>query len=94
MTTTAIVFPGQGSQKLGMLNDHYARFNEIKETYDEANDALGFNLWQITQEDEVKLKLEADLRQLKIDYGYEVSDHEEDSKVKSRHITLDENNGD
>lgn len=55
MTTTAIVFPGQGSQKLGMLNDHYARFNEIKETYDEANDALGFNLWQITQEDEVKL---------------------------------------
>jgi hypothetical protein len=42
----------------------------------------------------VKLKLEADLRQLKIDYGYEVSDHEEDSKVKSRHITLDENNGD
>lgn len=55
MTTTAIVFPGQGSQKLGMLNDYYTRFNEVKQTFTEANDALGFDLWQITQENEDKL---------------------------------------
>lgn len=55
MTTTAIVFPGQGSQKLGMLGDYYARFNEVKQTFAEANDALGFDLWQITQENEDKL---------------------------------------
>ncbi|WHN65542.1 ACP S-malonyltransferase [Cysteiniphilum sp. QT6929] len=55
MTKTAIVFPGQGSQKLGMLDDYYARFNEVKQTFTEANDALGFDLWQITQENEDKL---------------------------------------
>lgn len=55
MTKTAIVFPGQGSQKLEMLNDYYTRFNEVKETFTEANDALGFDLWQITQENEDKL---------------------------------------
>ena len=55
MKKTAIVFPGQGSQKLGMLSDYYTHFNEVRETFVEAHDALGFNLWQIIQEDEIKL---------------------------------------
>ncbi len=55
MIKTAIVFPGQGSQKLGMLSDYYARFSEVKETFDEANDALDFDLWHIIQHDEDKL---------------------------------------
>ena len=55
MTKTAIVFPGQGSQKLGMLNDYYTQFDEVKKTFIETNDALGFDLWHIIQHDENKL---------------------------------------
>lgn len=55
MTKKAIIFPGQGSQNLGMLSDHYKRFKEVKETFTEANDTLGFDLWQIIQNDENKL---------------------------------------
>lgn len=55
MVDTAIVFPGQGSQRLGMLNDYYIHFNEVKETFMEANEALGFNLWNIIQNNEIQL---------------------------------------
>ncbi|WP_440683498.1 ACP S-malonyltransferase [Cysteiniphilum halobium] len=55
MTKTAIVFPGQGSQKSGMLSDYYTHFSEVSDTFSEANEALGFDLWQIIQEDETKL---------------------------------------
>jgi [acyl-carrier-protein] S-malonyltransferase len=45
----AFVFPGQGSQSVGMLADFYSEFPEVKATFDEANDALGYDLWDLVQ---------------------------------------------
>jgi len=47
--TTAFVFPGQGSQSLGMQADLAAQHSVIAETYSEASDVLGFDLWDLTQ---------------------------------------------
>jgi [acyl-carrier-protein] S-malonyltransferase len=41
---TALLFPGQGSQRVGMGRDLCAREPLAKAVYDEANDALGFSL--------------------------------------------------
>ncbi len=41
------VFPGQGSQSLGMMNDLSNHFPVVKETFDQASDILGKNLWEI-----------------------------------------------
>ena len=41
----AAVFPGQGSQSLGMLADLATEHAEIKATFEEASDILGHNLW-------------------------------------------------
>jgi [acyl-carrier-protein] S-malonyltransferase len=48
----AIVFPGQGSQSLGMLADLADNFSIVKDTFTEASDLLGFDLWKITQENQ------------------------------------------
>jgi len=45
----AFVFPGQGSQSVGMLADFYSDFPEVKATFDEANEALGYDLWDLVQ---------------------------------------------
>ncbi|MFZ9034543.1 MAG: ACP S-malonyltransferase [Francisellaceae bacterium] len=55
MSKLAVVFPGQGSQSLGMLKDYYEQHEIIKATFKEASQALGFDLWQLITEDEVKL---------------------------------------
>lgn len=44
------VFPGQGSQSVGMLKDLAADFGEVKSTFDEASDALDLDLWALTQD--------------------------------------------
>jgi len=44
-----IVFPGQGSQSVAMLADLAAAFPLVSETFQEASDALGFDLWKMTQ---------------------------------------------
>jgi [acyl-carrier-protein] S-malonyltransferase len=44
-----IVFPGQGSQTVGMLADLAADFSEITGTFNEASAVLGYDLWQLTQ---------------------------------------------
>lgn len=46
----AFVFPGQGSQSLGMLADVAAKYPIISKTFDEASNTLGFDLFQLTQE--------------------------------------------
>ena len=43
----SIVFPGQGSQSVGMLGDIAAQFGEVKETFTEASDLLGYDMWKL-----------------------------------------------
>ena len=51
----AIVFPGQGSQSLGMLSDLSSNFSILKDIFSEASDALDMDLWRVVQEDEEAL---------------------------------------
>ncbi|MEK1840528.1 MAG: acyltransferase domain-containing protein, partial [Pseudomonas sp.] len=46
----AFVFPGQGSQSLGMLAELGAQHPVVLETFKEASDALGYDLWALTQQ--------------------------------------------
>ncbi len=46
----AFVFPGQGSQAVGMLADLAAESPLVRETFDEASAALGYDLWQLVQQ--------------------------------------------
>ncbi|OTG89134.1 ACP S-malonyltransferase [Acinetobacter sp. ANC 3813] len=49
---TAFLFPGQGSQKVGMLADLAEQFSGVQATFAEASEAVGFDLWQIAQSGE------------------------------------------
>lgn len=49
MSKTAFVFPGQGSQRVGMLAEFGDR-TAVRQTFQEASGALGYDLWQLTQE--------------------------------------------
>jgi [acyl-carrier-protein] S-malonyltransferase len=44
--TVALVFPGQGSQSLGMLNSVTAEHPVVRATVDEASAVLGYDLWE------------------------------------------------
>ncbi|WP_340147242.1 ACP S-malonyltransferase [Ruminiclostridium josui] len=44
MIKTAILFPGQGSQYVGMGSDLYQRSSIARQTFEEANDVLGFDI--------------------------------------------------
>ena len=48
-TSLAFVFPGQGSQSLGMLAELGAAHPLVIDTFKEASDALGYDLWAVTQ---------------------------------------------
>ena len=52
MNEHAIVLPGQGSQKVGMLSDYYEQFNIVRSTFEESSKELGFDLWDIIQNKE------------------------------------------
>jgi [acyl-carrier-protein] S-malonyltransferase len=47
----AIIFPGQGSQSVGMLSDLAENFPVVKDTFSFASDVLGFDLWKLSQTD-------------------------------------------
>lgn len=46
----AFVFPGQGSQQVGMLSDLAEQYPLIQETFAEASNALGYDLWALVSE--------------------------------------------
>ena len=43
----AVVFPGQGSQSIGMLADYAETWPQVKETFQQASDALNFDCWDV-----------------------------------------------
>jgi len=43
----AFVFPGQGSQSVGMLSQLATEFPHVQATFSEASDVLGYDLWQL-----------------------------------------------
>ncbi len=51
MKKFGFVFPGQGSQKKGMLSEIAQGHPAILETFEEASEAIGVNLWSICQDD-------------------------------------------
>ena len=51
MDNISFIFPGQGSQKLGMLSDLAESFPVIKSTFQEASDVIGEDLWEVIQID-------------------------------------------
>jgi len=46
----AFVFPGQGSQSIGMLSDLAETFPTVKQTFEQASECLSFDLWNLVQQ--------------------------------------------
>jgi len=46
----AFVFPGQGSHSVGMMNALAAEFPVVRQTFSEASQALGYDLWQVVEQ--------------------------------------------
>ncbi|UQB42779.1 ACP S-malonyltransferase [Thiomicrospira microaerophila] len=47
---TAFIFPGQGSQSVGMLSDLAQSYGVVNEVFSEASSVLDYDLWQIVQQ--------------------------------------------
>ncbi|TXS89061.1 ACP S-malonyltransferase [Parahaliea maris] len=52
LANTAFVFPGQGSQKVGMLAAAHAEYAAVRDTFTEASEALGYDMWDLIQNGE------------------------------------------
>ncbi len=50
MQNLAVVFPGQGSQQIGMLAELANKFPQIENTFAIASEVLGYDLWQVCQQ--------------------------------------------
>ena len=46
----SVIFPGQGSQSIGMGKEIYDKYQSVKELFDEANDILNFDLSKLILE--------------------------------------------
>lgn len=54
MTKFAMVFPGQGSQTIGMLKELSKEYPVVQETFSQASSVLGYDLWQLIQEGSIE----------------------------------------
>ncbi|MGN2413798.1 ACP S-malonyltransferase [Pseudomonas syringae] len=59
----AFVFPGQGSQSLGMLAEQGKQHPLILDTFEQASEALGYDLWALTQNGPAELLNQTDKTQ-------------------------------
>jgi [acyl-carrier-protein] S-malonyltransferase len=50
VATLAFVFPGQGSQSVGMLAELAAEFPEVRKAFDDASEGAGLDLWALAQD--------------------------------------------
>ncbi len=50
----SVVFPGQGSQTVGMSNEFYSKFELFKKIYKEADDILGYSISKLILDGPVK----------------------------------------
>jgi len=66
----SIVFPGQGSQSLGMLSDLRSNFSVVNEIFQEASDAINVDLWKIVNEDQDLLNLTENTQPVMLAAGY------------------------
>lgn len=48
-SNSAFVFPGQGSQKVGMLTAGHAAFSAVRDSFAEASEVLGYDVWALVQ---------------------------------------------
>jgi len=78
----SIVFPGQGSQSLGMLSDLNQNFSIVNEIFQEASDAISVDLWKIINEDQEALNLTENTQPLMLAAGYATY------KILSQEISL------
>jgi len=66
----SIVFPGQGSQSLGMMSDLRSNFSVVNEIFQEASDAINVDLWKIVNEDQDLLNLTENTQPVMLAAGY------------------------
>ena len=66
----SIVFPGQGSQSIGMLSDLNQNFPIVNEIFQEASDAISVDLWKIINEDQEALNLTENTQPVMLASGY------------------------
>jgi len=63
MNNIGFIFPGQGSQKLGMLAELAANFSVVEETFAQASTILDQDLWQVSQTDHNEQLNQTDITQ-------------------------------
>ena len=66
----SIVFPGQGSQSIGMLSDLRNNFSVVNEIFQEASDAINLDLWKIVNENQELLSLTENTQPVMLAAGY------------------------
>ncbi|NRB78660.1 MAG: ACP S-malonyltransferase [Saccharospirillaceae bacterium] len=63
MLKTAFVFPGQGSQSIGMLADIAEEYPLIAQTFKEASGVLGYDLWDLVQNSDTEKLSQTEITQ-------------------------------
>ena len=66
----SIIFPGQGSQSLGMMANLNQNFSIVSEIFQEASDAISVDLWKIINEDQEALNLTENTQPVMLAAGY------------------------
>lgn len=51
MSRIAVIFPGQGSQAVGMMTELAEQYACVRQTFEEASAALGLDLWEVVQDE-------------------------------------------